>query len=54
MSFALDEGAVYQTYAAANRGVEVVMGYYPVLDRAPLGRNEGPEFWLRRHDEYAA
>jgi predicted dithiol-disulfide oxidoreductase (DUF899 family) len=52
VAFALDDGTVYQTYAAASRGVEVVMGYYPVLDRAPLGRNEGPEFWLRRHDEY--
>jgi predicted dithiol-disulfide oxidoreductase (DUF899 family) len=51
MAFALDDGTVYHTYTAANRGVEVVMGYYPVLDRAPLGRNEGPEFWLRRHDE---
>jgi len=32
----------------------VLSGYYFLLDRAPLGRNEGhpPEFWLRRHDEY--
>jgi predicted dithiol-disulfide oxidoreductase (DUF899 family) len=34
--------------------VEIVMGFYPLLDRAPLGRNEGgsSEIWLRRHDEY--
>ena len=30
------------------------MGYYGLLDRTPLGRNEGdpPEYWFRRHDEY--
>jgi predicted dithiol-disulfide oxidoreductase (DUF899 family) len=50
--FALDDGAVYQTYSTTNRGLEPVMGYYELLDRAPMGRNEGEEFWLRRHDEY--
>jgi predicted dithiol-disulfide oxidoreductase (DUF899 family) len=40
--------------AGAPRGVEIVMGFYPLLDRAPLGRNEGgsEEIWIRRHDEY--
>ena len=54
-SFALEDGVVYQTYAAAARGVEFLMGYYPVLDRAPKGRDEGGGFqtWIRRHDEYA-
>jgi predicted dithiol-disulfide oxidoreductase (DUF899 family) len=30
------------------------MGYYGLLDRTPIGRNEEGEqvFWLRRHDEY--
>jgi hypothetical protein len=30
------------------------MGYYPILDRAPKGRDEGDAFqvWIRRHDEY--
>ena len=30
------------------------MGFYPLLDRAPKGRNESgdPDFWIRRHDEY--
>jgi predicted dithiol-disulfide oxidoreductase (DUF899 family) len=29
--------------------------YYPILDRAPKGRDEGDAFqtWIRRHDEYA-
>ena len=36
--------------------LEPLMVYYGVLDRAPMGRNEGqsPEPWFRRHDEYAA
>jgi predicted dithiol-disulfide oxidoreductase (DUF899 family) len=36
-----------------NRG-EIMMGFYPLLDRAPKGRNESgdSEFWVRRHDEY--
>jgi predicted dithiol-disulfide oxidoreductase (DUF899 family) len=53
--FTRRDGAVYQTYAAAARGVEFLMGYYPVLDRVPLGRGEGGAFqtWIRRHDEYA-
>ncbi len=53
-AFVLDEGAVYHTYSTGGRGVEFVMGYYPILDRAPKGRDEGDGFqlWLRRHDEY--
>ena len=52
--FVLDGGAVYQTYSAGGRGVEFLMGYYPILDRAPKGRDEGGGFqlWIRRHDEY--
>jgi predicted dithiol-disulfide oxidoreductase (DUF899 family) len=54
-AFTLQDGTVYQTYAAAARGVEFLMGYYPILDRAPKGRDEGDAFqaWIRRHDEYA-
>jgi predicted dithiol-disulfide oxidoreductase (DUF899 family) len=53
--FTLAGGAVYQTYTTAGRGVEFMMGYYPILDRAPRGRDEGDAFqtWIRRHDEYA-
>jgi predicted dithiol-disulfide oxidoreductase (DUF899 family) len=53
-AFALADGVVYHTYATSARGLEPLMGYYSLLDRAPMGRNEGdpPEFWLRRHDEY--
>jgi predicted dithiol-disulfide oxidoreductase (DUF899 family) len=53
--FTLQDGTVYQTYTTAGRGVEFLMGYYPILDRAPRGRDEGDAFqtWIRRHDEYA-
>jgi predicted dithiol-disulfide oxidoreductase (DUF899 family) len=32
------------------------MGYYPILDRMPKGRDEGDrwQLWLRRHDEYGS
>jgi predicted dithiol-disulfide oxidoreductase (DUF899 family) len=52
--FTLQDGAVYQTYATTWRGVEFLMGYYPILDRMPKGRDEGDgwQLWLRRHDEY--
>jgi predicted dithiol-disulfide oxidoreductase (DUF899 family) len=53
-AFVLDDDVVYQTYATGWRGVEFLMGYYPILDRAPKGRDEdeGFQLWLRRHDEY--
>ena len=53
--FTLRDGTVYQTYATMWRGVEFLMGYYPILDRAPKGRDEGEAWqtWIRRHDEYA-
>jgi predicted dithiol-disulfide oxidoreductase (DUF899 family) len=53
--FTLQDGAVYQTYATAGRGVEFLMNYYPILDRVPKGRDEGDAFqtWIRRRDEYA-
>ncbi len=52
--FARDGGRVYQTYSAAGRAVEFLMGYYPVLDRVPLGRDEAEAFqtWIHRRDEY--
>ena len=53
-AFALEDDAVYHTYSSFARGVEFLMYYYPLLDRAPKGRNEGGELWMRRHDEYPA
>lgn len=53
-AFVLEEGVVYHTYSTYARGGEFLLGFYPILDRAPKGRNEGspPEVWLRRHEEY--
>jgi predicted dithiol-disulfide oxidoreductase (DUF899 family) len=50
-AFALEDGVVYHTYSAYERGVDGIWGMYQWLDRAPLGRNE-TGFWWRRHDEY--
>ncbi len=53
-TFAREGDTVYHCYASTARGVEFLMGYYPILDRAPKGREEGDAFqlWIRRHDEY--
>jgi predicted dithiol-disulfide oxidoreductase (DUF899 family) len=53
-AFVKGDGAVFQTYSTTWRGLEFVMTYYPMLDHAPKGRQEGDDWqlWLRRHDEY--
>jgi predicted dithiol-disulfide oxidoreductase (DUF899 family) len=57
-AFVLDDGVVFHAYTTQGRGVEFLMGYYPILDRVPKGRDEGDSrapaslLWLRRHDEY--
>jgi predicted dithiol-disulfide oxidoreductase (DUF899 family) len=55
-AYVRDDGGVYLTYSTTGRGVEFLMGYYPILDRAPKGRDEGDQWqvWIRRHDEYPA
>lgn len=52
--YTLDDGGVYRSYVSTARGLEPTMGYYFLLDRTPVGRDEGRpgEFWLHRHDEY--
>src|SRR4051794_13522430 len=53
-AYTLSDGVVYRTYVTTARGLEPTMGYYFLLDRTPVGRDEGGSqpFWLRRHDEY--
>jgi predicted dithiol-disulfide oxidoreductase (DUF899 family) len=53
-AFVRDNDTVYQTYSTTWRGLEFLMGYYGILDRAPKGRDEGEawQLWIRRHDEY--
>jgi len=50
-AFALEDGVVYHTYSAYERGIDALWGMYAWLDRAPLGRNE-TGIWWHRHDEY--
>jgi len=53
-TFVRDGHDVYQAYSTTWRGLEFVMTYYPILDHAPKGRDEGEawQLWIRRHDEY--
>jgi predicted dithiol-disulfide oxidoreductase (DUF899 family) len=53
-AFALQDGAVHHTYSTTARGLEFLMAFYGILDRAPKGRDEGEDTqaWIRRHDEY--
>jgi predicted dithiol-disulfide oxidoreductase (DUF899 family) len=57
-AFAKDEtGAVFHTYSAYARGLDILVGAYNFLDMAPKGRDEDAlpwsMAWVRRHDEYA-
>ena len=53
-AFVLSDGVVYHTYSTYTRGLEIMLGFYPLLDRVAKGRNESDDqpFWVRRHDEY--
>ena len=53
-AFVYDDGVIYHSYSTTARGLEFLMGYYQILDRAPKGRDEAqsPQLWIRRHDEY--
>ena len=52
-AFALSDGVVYHTYSTYARGLEIMLAFYPLLDRVPKGRDEeDAPFWIRRHDEY--
>jgi predicted dithiol-disulfide oxidoreductase (DUF899 family) len=51
-----DEGEVFHTYSTYGRGVEVMMGAYPLMDLTPKGRDEDrlrfTMEWVRHHDRY--
>jgi predicted dithiol-disulfide oxidoreductase (DUF899 family) len=53
-AFALDDGSVYHTYSAFDRGTDVLCSSWQLLDRAPMGRPSREELgdWPKRHDEY--
>ena len=49
-----DKGAIFRTYSAFARGIDLLSTDYNYLDLVPKGRDEngkGP-YWVRRHDEY--
>jgi predicted dithiol-disulfide oxidoreductase (DUF899 family) len=50
------DGAVYRTYSAYSRGLDLLIGAYNLLDLVPKGRDEdaeAPMKWVRHHDRYA-
>ncbi len=54
-TFVREGDDICHAYSTTWRGLEFVMGYYPILDHAPKGRDEGDDdwqLWIRRHDEY--
>ena len=56
--FYKDGGDIFHTYSAYARGIDMINSAYQVLDLVPRGRDEighdGPQYWVRRHDEYEA
>jgi predicted dithiol-disulfide oxidoreductase (DUF899 family) len=50
------KGAVFHTYSAYARGIDMLNTAYHYLDLVPKGRDEAghkfTQFWVRRHDEY--
>jgi predicted dithiol-disulfide oxidoreductase (DUF899 family) len=55
--FAKDEsGAVFHTYSAYARGLDILIGTYNLLDLVPKGRDEAElpwtMAWVRHHDRY--
>lgn len=54
--FLRDEDRVFHTYSAYQRGLDVFLNTYNLLDLTPLGRQEeGAQIqgWIRHHDRYA-
>jgi len=53
--FVREGDEVYHTYSTYQRGVDIFLNTYNLLDLTPLGRNEDrPMQWVRYHDRYAA
>jgi predicted dithiol-disulfide oxidoreductase (DUF899 family) len=46
-------GAIFHTYSAYARGIDLVNTAYNYLDLVPKGRDEkDPLDWIRHHDKY--
>ena len=52
------DGAIYRSYSAYARGLDMLNPAYQLLDITPLGRQEddlpNPMAWVKLHDEYAS
>jgi predicted dithiol-disulfide oxidoreductase (DUF899 family) len=53
--FRKEGGDIFHTYSAYARGIDMMNTAYHIIDMTSKGRDEGdrPQFWVRRHDEYA-
>jgi predicted dithiol-disulfide oxidoreductase (DUF899 family) len=51
-AFALEDGVVYHTYSAYDRGTDALNATWQLLDRAPRGRGNEFEDWPLRRYEY--
>ena len=53
-----EDGAVFHTYSAYGRGLDILVGPYNFLDLTPKGRDEADlpwtMAWVRHHDRYDA
>jgi predicted dithiol-disulfide oxidoreductase (DUF899 family) len=49
-AFALEDGVIYHTYSAFDRGTDVLNPTWQLLDRAPFGRAVGSENFPARRD----
>jgi predicted dithiol-disulfide oxidoreductase (DUF899 family) len=55
--FLRDAGEVFHSYSVYQRGLDIFLNTYNLLDVTPLGRQEGSDRtqgWIRHHDQYAA
>ncbi|MFY9694269.1 MAG: DUF899 family protein, partial [Xanthobacteraceae bacterium] len=54
--FKAPSGEVFHTYSTYDRGLDILIGAYNLIDLAPKGRDEeGLTFsmaWVRHHDRY--
>ena len=53
--FLRDGDAVFHTYSAYARGIDLLNSGYNFIDLTPVGRDEegrSPKYWIRRCDEY--
>jgi predicted dithiol-disulfide oxidoreductase (DUF899 family) len=55
--FFRDGDTVFHTYSTYQRGLDVLLNTYNLLDLTPLGRQEEDrriQAWIRHHDKYTA